>query len=126
MSMPDDATRKLVSGNLGQPTAKGNQVVIPQPTGFGSNRPPEIPNQTVFTPPDAATKKLVTENLGHTSPQIDTSIPPTRATEWAPMGLTLALAGLLAVLCRGGCSLSTLGPALRGFPATPVPGHLQG
>jgi hypothetical protein len=131
---------------LDQTTTKGNQVVIPKPTGFGGNRPPEIPNQTVFTPPDAATRKLVTRNPGHTPTRIDTSIPPTPAiapreasartwaavvTDWAPTALPVALAGLVAILCRGTCSLSTLGPALRRLdPAwrgvQVVPGHLQG
>jgi hypothetical protein len=115
----------------GQPTTKGNQVEPPKPTGFGSNQPPEIPNQTVLTPPDEATKKLVAGNLEDTPPQIDTSIPPTRVAElgYIGSGLAVLLAALLAVGCKGAPCSSMLRPAFRGFQGVPgqmVPGDLQG
>jgi hypothetical protein len=139
MSMPDDATREFVSGN-----------------GTLGHTPPRIDTSIPPTPAiPPRDRNLVTGTLRHTPPRIDTSIPPTPAippreasartwaevvTDWAPTGLALGLTALLAVVCRGACSLSTLGPALRrldpalrrldpalrGVPVTPVPGHLQG
>jgi hypothetical protein len=48
------------------------------------------------------------------------------STKWAPAGLAVALAALLAVGCKGAPCSNLLRPALPGVPATPVPGHLQG
>jgi hypothetical protein len=47
-------------------------------------------------------------------------------TKWAPAGLVVALAALLAVGCKGVPCSNLLRPALPGVPVTPVPGHLQG
>jgi hypothetical protein len=135
MSMPDDATRELVTGNLEDIPPQINTSIPPTPA---------IPPQD---------RDQVSGNLGHTTPKIDTRIPPTPAVpppgasagtlaatkteapvDYVATSLTVALAGLLAFLCKGPtCGLSTLGPnlrrldpAFRGFPMTPVPGDLQG
>jgi len=128
---------------LGQPTPKGQQVVIPKSAGFGGNQP-EIPNQTVFTAP-----RRDTTSPGLIPPVVDNTNPPYTATsaqavgggrlaavntEWAPVGyvgggLAVLLAAMLAVGCKGAPCSTMLRPAFRGFQGVPgqvVPGHLQG
>jgi hypothetical protein len=109
---------------LDQTTTRGNQAVLP--------------NQTVLTAPE-----LDTANPGLVPPKVDDTNPPYTATpaqavssgrlaavtKWAPTGLAVALAALLALYCPGTCSLPTLRLALRGFQGVPgqvVPGHLEG
>jgi hypothetical protein len=126
MSMPNDATRELVNGNLEHTPPKIDTRIPPTPAN-----PPQDSN-------------LVSGKLGHTPPKIDTRIPPTPAnppqeasawtwtavmTDWVPKGLAAALAAMLVIGCKGAPCSNLLRPAFRGFPGAPgqgVPDHLQG
>jgi hypothetical protein len=141
---------------LGRPTTKGN-VDIPAlppsagkpPTGpvpgFQPASPQDLnPSSPGLRPPKVNTRvpgygavdplpNRTHQRSGEQSQAASSSPAASSAwealsTKWAPAGLAVALAALLAVGCKGApCSnLLRPAPALRGFPVTPVPGHLQG